>query len=710
MRFLTFCMLFLLTFSVVTLPPHARPLRAEGLSVAIINTDIRPVVTYDQPMRILKNLGWKVSYHSLQDVLDDGIDSVFEKKPNFSIFLLGFEFLRAPEDSFVKKNVLSALSRSAQVEGGATIVMLPGCMSDEKQYNRTMAPTFNALGLGEFCGLSSWMEPGKSIARSLMQFLITPLTRRGLSYHTTLRNPAEKSTLVKMPKFFLKDASGDIALSLPYQFSGRFDDNGPLRSLFPLGMLFFSPAMQHSFVFAPDTLMTTFGCYESFQIFPLLKDLQEDFATLSACFWADIDAWVRLSGDLSRRNIETAFQTGRTNKLIQSGAAFPEEPRVAVKHKKKKKTAWMELLAFEETGSESFGELKKKREQQRKLIDATLQADLDCLWISLSPQMYYGVHAKNPEKKDIFERSVVRFCHELQKEAHLRGQGFPKILVGFEIVNNLYNEHLPENPAVDVYGSVNADVPSPCSKQFWIQEVIDPFKKFMNFVRSKRLDHLFDGILLDLELYGRRSASEFTPLMLCDKSIAKEFCAARHVDCEFSTQQEFIDWVSKERLWKELVVFVGKKIHECALMVQKAVVAPGVFPGASIGVYSQTISVDLFCKNFLPGLVSRGKPLNWFTFHTAFDRVRSVVEKELGGLNVLHSSVVMLSKMTDNQVASLVLLKALISKNDGVWFNRWSRIAEPHDLLAWHRVEQPAVFLPQSRVEFYRNIAALGRV
>ena len=105
---------------------------------------------------------------------------------------------------------------------------------------------------------------------------------------------------------------------------------------------------------------------------------------------------------------------------------------------KKKKTAWMELLAFEETGSESFGELKKKREQQRKLIDATLQADLDCLWISLSPQMYYGVHAKNPEKKDIFERSVVRFCHELQKEAHLRGQGFPKILVGFEIVNNLH--------------------------------------------------------------------------------------------------------------------------------------------------------------------------------------------------------------------------------------------------------------------------------
>jgi len=52
----------------------------------------------------------------------------------------------------------------------------------------------------------------------------------------------------------------------------------------------------------------------------------------------------------------------------------------------------------------------------------------------------------------------------------------PRILVGFEIANNLYAPHLPKVFSRDAYGGTYPDLPSPLNNNFWNNEVKVPLK------------------------------------------------------------------------------------------------------------------------------------------------------------------------------------------------------------------------------------------
>ena len=375
-------------------------------------------------------------------------------------------------------------------------------------------------------------------------------------------------------------------------------------------------------------------------------------------------------------------------------------PKKAAFRKKPIKTVWMELVEFDETGRETRTELARKRLQQENLVASLLESGIEYAWISLSPQMYYGVHAKNPEKRAMFEAGFSRFAKALKAESVRRELPAPKILVGFEIANNLYGEHLPKECAVDLYGVSYPDIPSPCSKLFWQEEVVQPLEAFCGFFAKNKLNEYLSlgGITIDFELYGRKDTGGFSSLMLNDPFLAEAFSKSMGL---VAVPKDFIAWVIRERKVQSLIDFASKNVRECASMVKSAV--QRLMPRGIISAYAPIVSLDWFLTSFCKVLGSGERSLLLFTFNTAFDRVRSVVERKFG-CSVSHSTVLMLSKFCSPQ--DYALLDRAMDANDGYWFNRWSRFVEPRDQSAWHAIEQPGIEGLDECSAFYAKIAS----
>ena len=68
----------------------------------------------------------------------------------------------------------------------------------------------------------------------------------------------------------------------------------------------------------------------------------------------------------------------------------------------KEKTAWMELVIFQDPLPNekvlTEDELKQRKKQQDLLIDYIFKADLDTLWISITPNILYSPIAREKHR------------------------------------------------------------------------------------------------------------------------------------------------------------------------------------------------------------------------------------------------------------------------------------------------------------------------
>lgn len=86
-----------------------------------------------------------------------------------------------------------------------------------------------------------------------------------------------------------------------------------------------------------------------------------------------------------------------------------------------------------------------------------------------------------------------------------------------------------------------------------------------------------------------------------------------------------------------------------------------------------------FYQGFLAGLSSKEDPVIMATFNTEFYKHTKWLEEQ--HIYLQHLPVIMLSKL--KKYSDFSLIKQLTQENDGVWFNRISRLEEPRDPRLW---------------------------
>lgn len=670
------------------------------MNVVFVNGGMNSQSMYSHPLGVFKDLGWESTFYGLDDLLNLGVDALFKKPVGLFVFTLGFDFWRASKESHVRESLCKAISRAVNVSGGVTVFSVPDSLGAQHALlDASLDVFFKEIGLDEFSSMGSSKDfEKKLLVQRLKSFLKAPLCLRSMFYDTTLRVAKPSKVPKRLPlQTFIKTKDKDLAFSLPYWYAGRFNSRGALAPLLPFGFVLYSNARQHSIVFVSESILRTCGVSEDFLMFPVKSSRQRDLERLIQLFWGDVSSWATYSGSLAQGAIESQMRSkaaGRKFKTVFTH--IPEEDSSV----KKKLTGWMELAVFEKSKEEYDSEWRKKTLKQQELIDDILASKLDYLWLSLSPQMYYGVHAKYSHKKSAFEGAVKRFFRMLSQSAKAQGvDKIPQILVGYEIANNLYEPHLPLDYAVDIFGNQYRDVPNPANSRFWQDEIIDPFQKFMAFIKTLSAEDMVPvaGVVFDLELYGRRLEGQFIPTMMCGASTRKTFMQGKAREMPHDA---FVRKLTQEKMWKKYQAYVGGLVAAIGAKIRQEVIKNSKTPKPVFAVYTPAVMTDWFYKNFFKGLVPSGESLHWFSFNTKFSRIKKAVEHEFGGMRIDHSSVVMLSKITDNQKHVAFFLERISQYNSGLWFNRWSRLVEPHDPAAWHYVEQPRMFEPLSKERF----------
>jgi len=648
---------------------------------------------FNESEELASRLGLHIKKYSLAGSKDSSIDAYLASSHSATLFILSPEFFLADSGSLLKKRLLMAIKHSSSIVGSVTLLAMPSLPGQKSPLivGTLLRSLFAALDIENIA--KSWIDDSyqsKKLDTALLNFLSAGTPARELEYHTTLRSPKglQPSDLLNAHGFLGEDAF----FSMPSLSNDEIKALTKVSSIVPFGFCYAQPKKKKTIIFASSEVLFAGSVGESFMVYPMNRSLQKRFYQAVSFFWQDVALLIKKGDELLQGASGFPISHKKYTQPGFSDSAQPKDGKVV-------KTAWMELCSFEEPEGLTHDERELKKSAQEELVESLILAGLDTLWISLSPQMVYGIKAKNPDKKELFESAFIRFSKKLKKTAAKFKKKMPKILIGFEIVNNIYDDKLPLSPMVDLYGNRYHDVPSLIDESFWKDELTDPLKRFMSFYHKNKLSKEVEisGIVIDLELYGRKNASEFRPLMLGDSALIKSYSDDKKYSKE--SVQDSLERMIIDGKIKNVLKTAKDRAAHCARFVKKIV--SGLIHDGAIACYLPSVNANWFTTSFCHEFVTAGS-LQLFTFNSCFDRIRSHAEVAFG-CKIFHSSVLMLSKITESSYA--MFLSEALKGNDGCWFNRWSRFAESADKKAWHAVEQPQIFGKSPRREFYEFVS-----
>jgi hypothetical protein len=630
------------------------------------DTGIHDQSLYQTTFDMFQRAGWNIDYRTIADLLDLS-DGALLQYDGLAVNL-EMEVVRAKPSSLPRKKVLDLIRRYALVPHKTTIMLFPTLGSREVEVALRVEPFFSALGLSSFgaAALSSDAQPeSRASARLLVKFLSLPLEMRAFRYDTTLKVARQKGpSLSKQLEAFEHYKGGVFSEFLPLTSKPVDEKLHPLR---PLGIYLKSPHNGHQVVCGFSSTTTLFDCHESFQIVPADMTLQAQLKDTVYTFWRQI---LFLAGSGGSHDKKTIRDQLKDFKEIEYVSKQNERPLM----KKKRKVAWMEVLL----------DAQRQEEKQRRLVEDIYQAGLTDLWISFSPQMYYSKHAKNPKQRNDFESSAAYFVKLLAEYAREHDKVVPRILVGFELANNLYEPHLPKPAALDLYETPYQDVPSPFSRNFWQNELIDPLKTFVGFWETIKQEHGvgLSGVVLDLELYCRKTTGLFLSTMGLCQEVRSGFTQEAERFC-LGDAPSFIQKLSMHKSTNEYIRFLGDKSDELASWMAKEIkLAMG---STLIGCYAPFAQQDYFYRALYKNFAREHGNILLFTFNSQSHSVRELFSQL--AIDGEHIGVVMLSKLQDGTSARVV--DEAMRHHDGLWLNRFSRMVDEQDPDAWFYIEQP---------------------
>ncbi len=638
----------------------------------LVDTSQGESYTYRSFMNIAKSVGFTVDYKSIAEISDDKTEELDIEEQDAIFFLFNSQCLLSLTKSEIAAKVLNLIKRFGQNSNKLIGVILPSFRGDasvldpileqlDMQRVATQGYPFSFSTDKRLSHLSDLLITKNTIElfnKNLQRFIDVPIEMRTTKYHTTLSPPLIRREFGLELKNITKVCP--IAL-LPIK---RNKEN----SLVPHGIYYFDPKNKNHIFVGSFSALTFAEVAENFRIYPmkhedrkiLLEDLQETL-------W---ELYLVLGQKGDNQGMDLTVLSNRTRPELPQSVALLGKQRKQ-KGRPPLKVAWVEIEIFTK---------QDEREKQKLLVDYIYKAGLDYLWISISPNMYYSPIGRSVEKKEELLHSISVFTDDLRRKAEGLKVSIPKILIGFEIANNLYNPNLPSFGAKDMYGNEYYDVPAPLDFTFWDNEVIKSFVGFVKDWGRKEISNgvPIDGVVIDLEMYNRKTSAGFISTMGFSNQTFDSFISSNKLEC--GTQKPW-EYLFENRQMSNYFSFLHSQAVRLGEKLKTSFIEQ--VPGCRIACYAPNININWFYKGLYVGLSGTSEnphndALFLFTFNSEFESHKRWLSAN--GINARHFSALMLSKIRSEEDFEL-------AKGDK-WLNRFSRAIDPQDSTAWYANEQ----------------------
>ncbi|MBU4270106.1 hypothetical protein KJ644_03465 [Candidatus Dependentiae bacterium] len=631
--------------------------------IIFLDTNNLESYKYHNFFELAKTANFKIDFKSFADLLDKPIKDLSSYD---GLFLnIGIEFLKGIAiRSELSIKFLQILKNFAEQKNKLIGLFLTPIINNNI-HNKTLlyAPLFNCFGVN--VSANNFYENNNVVDmqefRLINNFLSDTLESKSLKYQTTLTEP--KNTLKNST---IKNINLKTITTLPINTQSLPE----IKYTLPYG-IYWNKNNNHIFI-SSNSLLSFSGITENFHICPMDFNLRQEMHKKI------LDMLVELRELTNTKTI---------NYELIKQIKYPELPKniknigsktINLEKSKRKIIAWTDINVFEKSD-------KKYVEQQDKLINYILKTSprMD-LWITLNPNMYFSPIAKKKNNLNIYINSIKKFTKKLSILAKKLNLKTPNILIGFEIANNLYAPDLPKNKPIDIYGNEYYDIPSPIEFSFWNNEIIKTLNLFLKEWSKPEINNniKISGVVIDLEMYCRRTSSNFLDTMCFNNLNIKKFGK--------NSLKELIDSKNINNYFK----FLKSQAENIAIKIKNNINKN--IKNATIACYAPNISTDWFYLGFYKGLSSKEKNIKLLTFNSESESLQNwLLNKDIF---LEHLSVLMLSKIKTSD--DFGLLNEISKHNHGVWLNKFSRFAETLDP---NNLEQSQMNL-KDRLEFFKII------
>ncbi|MBT4594345.1 hypothetical protein HOD08_00510 [bacterium] len=640
----------------------------------LCDTENHEVDTYVGLVDIAKQAGVDIDYVPCSKLVDSKISELGFVKYSAIFFLIGQGFLRAPQGSLAQKKIFLTID-SARKVGGATIGYLFPPLRITGALRRPLIKRL--FGNDELMTGETGEKDGEISRLWVQRFLERPFEFRSFRYHTSLNLPGYGGVLKSDVAH-----DGDKASIVALPVAGEKVENR-LVPLFPLAMMVHDKQKNaKTFVSFASLNSLAGGVTENFRLFPSDGELQQKMRQAVFDLFVGLDE--KVSGAKKKKPPVYRHVTHKAkNKLVG---------------KKIRKTAWMEIEPFiEELKTKDEKEIDELKKRQDLLVEYIVRSAAGALWIGFNPQMYFSPIARFAGEESRLLKAVSNFTEKLEDKSTEAKIAPPEIFVGVEIANNLYEPNLPKQCARDLFGVQYPDVPDPLSKDFWKSELVEPVKKFAEAWKKYEVSHgvPLGGVIIDLEMYGRKVVGEFPSL--------SGFSVEKKME-EGVSRDPIIDLLKKRGVSGHLNK-LATNAEELGVWIKKEFEV--AIPGGVIGCYAPTISLDWFYRGLYRGLSAKDQPLQLFTFNVNFRDYAGILEKH--EVWAKHSGAFMFSKLESKKDFEK-LGKISETNIGGFWLNRLSQNVKPFRKDKWYAIEQTPMNHKQ-KLQFFdymRKLAYAG--
>jgi len=644
----------------------------------LIDTQQEDAYKYQVFSDIAKSIGFEISYLPIAKIVDQTLSNEELKNLDAIFFLFSGEYLSAKQSEIPTK-ILDILHRFSQEENKLIGLLLPPQLRNPQK----LLPVLEQIGLSESNIRQKRKQRRKNLSLRnlknldaftilLQRYISTPLQYRTTTFHTTLSPPMKKRKFgIK-----IKNAKYNNLELLPIKTQKK----DKTLTLMPYGIYWYNPINKNHIFVGSTTSLTFAGICESFRICPtnyiyrkaLLENLQETFWELK-----QLTASHNMKQKLFLKHL-------KNNTKPQLPASFDYLNQEKQHKTKPTKIAWMEINIFGK---------QKEKNKQNSLIEYVYASELDYLWISISPNMYYSPIAKLANKKDDLLKTISNFTQKLKTKSEKLKTKPPKILVGIEIANNLYKPNLPKLTAKDLYGENYFDIPSPLNKDFWNNEIIQPVKLLVEDWNKQKISNgiKIDGIIIDLEMYCRKTVGSFLSTMGFNPQVRKQYVFTKIKNKKRRKKVDTLSYLLENKDLQNYFAFLRHNAINLGRKIRKSFDKD--IPNCTIGCYAPNISTNWFYKGFYQGLCYQktNKPLLLLTFNNEFEIHKPWFRHN--NINAKHASVLMLSKIKSK--------KDFYRANIGnIWLNRFSRFIDKYNKKEWYANEQSPIQKKKKVLEF----------
>lgn len=660
--------------------------------LAFVDTTGREEWLYKTFIDIVETVGFKSTYISLDTLIDSSLSKLSFSRYDAVFFVFGSDFIEGlmRKNYLIEKilNVIATVSKKPDKLIG--LIMPPLRANPRFNLLLPLMPLWKSMDIDvpRVPFAPSFPTSQENMRQqSLDAFfyaanrMFVPLEVRPISYHTTLRTPSNGVQLAPVDFEKVFGALGPKIFYLPMTHNAATHG---LDSLLPFGLYWFNEAKKNHLFITNLSLLACVGISENFHLCPVDFKVRQGLLSLIEQMMWELFLLSSTKQQKNASELKEFVLKSVTPPLPKTFKDFGK-PCVAQAAKNHyRKIAWMEIALFTKDD-------KKPEEEQAKaqdfLINSIVSAGLDALWITFNPQMYYSAIGRlsKPDQEKSFLDSVSLFTKKLKVACEQKNKKIPALLVGFEITNNVYKPNLPSRYAVDIFGNLYPDLPTPLDNSFWHNEVIKPLEIFVHKWKNPVISHDIPlaGIVLDLEMYCRQKSGVFTATMGFDGYTFDLFSKhIRRTQKAVSLQDRVLELMNK-KAGKTYFDFLEKK----AKMQGKE-----LFDGCNrlikdcyIMCYMPSILITWFYKGLCQGLTSPQRPIHLLTFNNEFGAHTQWFKKN--DIPAHHGTVLLLSKVKTQEDFSWV--GDILLRGD-IWFNRWSRWGEiPKKSDDWTSVEAP---------------------